>query len=216
VALTEGEHVVFERRSKVELSHASLLGEYVSGALKFIGGKPAAVAVSGGPGSYTGLRIGCSMAKGLCYGLGIPLISLPTLYILATKAVREFAPSADALLCPMLDARRMEVYASVYDVSLQTVRSTEAYILTPSSFNDITVTGRTLYFFGNGASKFQALIEASNAVFAPLEISAADMASAAYEAFGNKRFEDTAYYEPFYLKDFIATKPKKSLFLLNN
>lgn len=168
-----------------------------------------AVAVSGGPGSYTGLRIGASTAKGLCYGRNIRLISVPTLQLLCTPVLlyRHDLP-ADTLLCPMIDARRMEVYAAVYDRALHEIRGVGADIVGPGTYLPYLEKG-PVCFFGNGADKCRKVIRHPNAVFigsiVPL---AKDMVPLAERAFLQSRFEDTAYYEPFYLKDFVAGKPR--------
>lgn len=169
-----------------------------------------AVAVSGGPGSYTGLRIGASTAKGLCYGRNLRLISVPTLQLLCTPVLlyREDIPE-EALLCPMIDARRMEVYAAVYDRALREVRGVGADIVTAETYLPYLERG-PVCFFGNGAQKCKAVIAHPNAIFlsdvVPL---AKDMVPLAERAFLQGRFEDTAYYEPFYLKDFVAGTPRK-------
>lgn len=169
-----------------------------------------AVAVSGGPGSYTGLRIGASTAKGLCYGRNLRLISVPTLQLLCTPVLlyRDDVPG-NALLCPMIDARRMEVYAAVYDRSLREVRAVGADIVNADTYQPYLEQG-PVCFFGNGADKCRGVITHPNAVFfsgvVPL---AKDMVPLAERAFLRGQFEDTAYYEPFYLKDFVAGTPRK-------
>ncbi|MDR3251347.1 MAG: tRNA (adenosine(37)-N6)-threonylcarbamoyltransferase complex dimerization subunit type 1 TsaB [Tannerella sp.] len=213
VAVTVNDEIAFERVSKDEQSHAALLGVYVEEAMK-IDEKIDAVAVSSGPGSYTGLRIGVSMAKGLCFGLNVPLLSIPTLYILAHKVVEDL-PEADlpedALFCPMLDARRMEVYAAIYDKSIQKVRDTEAEIITEESYSKY-LSERKVYFFGNGSAKCKTVITSPNAVFIDeIRPLASDMRRLSQQAFDEKRFEDVAYFEPFYLKDFIATVAKNKV-----
>ncbi|MDR1103261.1 MAG: tRNA (adenosine(37)-N6)-threonylcarbamoyltransferase complex dimerization subunit type 1 TsaB [Tannerella sp.] len=213
VALSENGQTVFEKVSYEGPSHAALLGVFTEEAIAFArsgGRRPEAVAVSSGPGSYTGLRIGTSMAKGLCLGWGVPLIAVPTLRLMALRALR-LTGEKDGLYCAMLDARRMEVYAAIYDARLQTVRETLAEIVTPETYRPFLDRG-TVYFFGNGAEKCRAVIASGNALFPenvhPL---AADMATFAETAFREHRFEDLAYFEPFYLKGFIATTPKNKL-----
>jgi len=212
VAVSVGENVVFERVSEAGQSHAEKLGVFTEEALRAVPKGIDAVAVSGGPGSYTGLRIGVSLAKGLCFGLQTPLISIPTLYIIAAKTAAAVAvpDRRGALFCPMIDARRKEVYAAVYDDTLNIVRATEAVVLTDGTFNY----GKPVYFSGSGAAKFKSITTDENAVFPEGDFNpkAADMAVAAAKAFIDRRFEDTAYFEPFYLKDFIATKPKNKVF----
>ena len=212
VSISENGKVVIEKVSYDGPSHASLLGVFVEEAVKeskSLGFEIDAVAVSGGPGSYTGLRIGASMAKGLCFGYNIPLLSIPTLDILAYKAVR--AVSSDALFCAMLDARRMEVYAALYDNTLKKVRDTEAEIVTEDTYTRF-LEKQTVYFFGNGADKCKSVIKSQNAVFIDdLNPLASDMAVLSEQAYADKRFEDVAYFEPFYLKDFVATVSKNKV-----
>lgn len=169
------------------------------------------VAVSAGPGSYTGLRIGCSMAKGICYGRkGVRLTGIPTLKILTVPLLlyRDDLEE-DALLCPMIDARRMEVYCAVYDRSLRELMPTRAMVVESGSFDAIGK-GRPMYFMGNGAAKCKDVIKRQGAKFidgvAPL---AKNMLPLAQMAIKQGDFKDIAYFEPFYLKDFVATKPRK-------
>lgn len=168
-----------------------------------------AVAVSMGPGSYTGLRIGVSTAKGLCFGAGIPLIAVPTLRALARSVADRIGD--DALYCPMLDARRMEVYTALFDRGNRPVTPTRAEIITPDSFVE-QLADRTVYFFGNGSDKVRPLLTSPRARFVPgVETSATHLAPLAEELFRKGEFVDVAYFEPFYLKDFIATTPKKKI-----
>ncbi len=173
-----------------------------------------AVAVSCGPGSYTGLRIGVSTAKGICFALDKPLISIPSLSVLAWPVVKSKAggvADSDSWFCPMIDARRMEVYSAMFDENMTQKRDTAANIIDTGSFRDILDT-RKVYFFGNGAEKCRDILNHTNACFpadeGPL---ARNMATLASDAWDNKKFEDVAYFEPFYLKDFIATVPKKKV-----
>lgn len=157
-----------------------------------------AIAVSKGPGSYTGLRIGVSAAKGLCYALDIPLISVPTLDSLALKV------EMGATVVPMLDARRMEVYSAVYSAAKKQVRDTQAEILDVSSFEVVLAEGKTV-FIGNGVAKFEEICTHPNAVFMPNELpSAKEQATIAEVKFNMNAFENVAYFEPYYLKDFKA------------
>lgn len=213
IALARDGEVLFEKSSFEGPSHAALLGTYVEEALAFAGQnglKLDAVAVSSGPGSYTGLRIGVSMAKGLCFGAGIPLIGVHTLEIQAVRAIRQTG-GEDALYCSMLDARRMEVYAALYNASLQEVRATAADIVTSDTYASFLSSGK-VYFFGNGAPKCQAVITSPNAIFlndiCPL---ASDMAPLSEKAFAAGQVEDVAYFEPFYLKEFVATIAKNKV-----
>ena len=161
-----------------------------------------AVAVSKGPGSYTGLRIGVAAAKGICFALDIPLIAIPTLDSLA----RQLKVQEDGFLVPMLDARRMEVYAKVLDTSYATVRETEAEIIDPGSFSEF-VEKAPVYLLGNGAKKCAAVLEHPNFHFhEDLVPSAKEMIGMSYERYADKEFEDLAYFEPYYLKEFILGK----------
>ncbi|MBK5286101.1 MAG: tRNA (adenosine(37)-N6)-threonylcarbamoyltransferase complex dimerization subunit type 1 TsaB [Bacteroidia bacterium] len=164
------------------------------------------VAVSKGPGSYTGLRIGVSTAKGLCFAIDKPLISVPTLVSLTNNFFnnKQEVRSDRHFFCPMLDARRMEVYCAVYDSELNEVEPTSAKIIEENSFQNILETN-TVYFFGNGASKCKSIIKHSNAVFVDdVNASASSMISLSGNLFAERKFEDVAYFEPFYLKDFVA------------
>ncbi|MDR1879545.1 MAG: tRNA (adenosine(37)-N6)-threonylcarbamoyltransferase complex dimerization subunit type 1 TsaB [Tannerellaceae bacterium] len=207
--------VLFEKSSGDGPSHAALLGVYVEEAfsvLKRQALKPDAIAVSNGPGSYTGLRIGVSMAKGLCYGLGIPLLSIPTLKIMASGVAGRYAEAGGALYCPMLDARRMEVYAAIYDADLRLLRKTAADIVTADTYAPF-LEKNILYFFGNGAAKCKEVIASPNARFMEdIHPLAVDMIPLAEEAFEGKQVEDLAYFEPFYLKEFTGTIAKNKLF----
>lgn len=156
-----------------------------------------AIAVSKGPGSYTGLRIGVSTAKGLCYALGIPLLSVDTLQVLAKQVAIE-----KGLIVPMLDARRMEVYSAVFDHNHHQIQEVQAEVLTEKSYADVT---EDVYFVGDCQEKCQTVLTAPNFIFLPEIIfpSAKDMSALSYEKFVSNEFEDVAYFEPFYLKDFI-------------
>ena len=165
----------------------------------------AAIAVSSGPGSYTGLRIGVSAAKGLAYALNIPLISVDTLTALANQVT-----ATDGLIIPMLDARRMEVYSAIFDSNKNKIRETEAQILDENSFSDLD---KTVYFIGDASAKAKEVLKNSNFFFLDnLQYpSAKSMGNLAFEKFLIQEFEDVAYYEPFYLKDFlIVTKKDKA------
>jgi tRNA threonylcarbamoyladenosine biosynthesis protein TsaB len=162
------------------------------------------VAVSNGPGSYTGLRIGLSAAKGFCYSLNIPLITLGTLDIMAAAANKI----DNYLLCPMIDARRMEVYTALYDASLQTILAPTAMVIDSQSFFSYLENNKIL-FFGNGSNKVKDVITHSNAFFGEQEISAAEMVALAEEKFRNLEFANLAYAEPLYLKDFYSSSQSK-------
>lgn len=161
-----------------------------------------AVALSQGPGSYTGLRIGASLAKGLCYGLNIPLIPVDTLQILCAATVTEHIPQ-NALLCPMLDARRMEVYTSLYTRECARTMDIEAKIIDEHAFQT-ELKEQPIYFFGNGAGKCQELIQSHNAYFMEGILPQAQYMGALAEHLPQLDIKQVAYYEPFYLKEFIA------------
>ena len=168
-----------------------------------------AIAVSSGPGSYTGLRIGVSTAKGLCFALGKPLIAVETLEAMASGVADRTGHQADntILLCPMIDARRMEVYTAVFKADGTRVRPTSAEIINEDSFTDLLCDNKIL-FFGDGAEKCREILgKNANALFLEDFInSATDLSKKAFEKFERKEFEDVAYFEPYYLKDFIAGK----------
>jgi tRNA threonylcarbamoyladenosine biosynthesis protein TsaB len=169
-----------------------------------------AIAVSNGPGSYTGLRIGLSAAKGLCYAAGIPLITVGTLEIMAAACMNQVSDSmkTKALLCPMIDARRMEVYAAIYDTKLREQLPPSAILLDNASFRDYLEEHRII-FFGNGALKWKAVCTHPNALFAEfVNASALDMCALSYEYYMQKRFADLPYAEPLYLKEFYSP-PRK-------
>mgnify|MGYP000263736105 CR=1 FL=1 len=168
-----------------------------------------AVAVSQGPGSYTGLRIGVSMAKGICYGQNLKLIAVPTLELMAVPVLLREKVEEGALLCPMLDARRMEVYAEVLDRSLKVVRPIQADIVDAETYKEY-LDGHHVYFFGNGAAKCMETINHPHAhLVEGIEPLAKNMAPLAEKRFVEGKFEDVAYFVPFYLKDFVAKMPKK-------
>lgn len=193
-------------------NHASTLGGYVDEAVSFTDSHAIpfdAVAVSCGPGSYTGLRIGVSLAKGVCYGRGLKLISVPTLDLLCVPLLLGEKVPEDALLCPMLDARRMEVYAEIVDRGLRKVRDIQAEVVDADTYKDYLDKGKVC-FFGNGSDKCKDVISHENAIFIPEVFPLAkNMMPLAERKFFNEEFEDVAYFEPFYLKDFVAIKSKK-------
>ena len=170
-----------------------------------------AVAVSCGPGSYTGLRIGVSMAKGICYGRNIPLIAIPTPEVMTVPVLLFQDLPEDALLCPMIDARRMEVYAAIYDRALKVKREISADIIDENSYSEF-LAEHPVYFFGNGAAKCREKITHPNAHFIEnIHPLAKWMFPLAERAMAEKDFKDVAYFEPFYLKEFVASTPKKLL-----
>lgn len=213
VALAREGRVVAMKENDEGLNHSTLLGVYVDEVLRQAGVTMAgvdAVAVSAGPGSYTGLRIGVSLAKGLCYGAGKPLIAVGTLESMADAVadrVRE-----DALYCPMIDARRMEVYAAVYDREGREVTGVRPVVLDESAFVDELSRG-PVYFFGDGSGKARGVLTHPNARFlSGVTTSAVNLMRLAERKFAAGEFEDVAYFEPFYLKEFVATVPKRKLF----
>ena len=197
-------------------NHASVLSDFIKGCLDFAADKEIAieaVAVSMGPGSYTGLRIGLSEAKGLCYSLDIPLIGIDTLKLMATSAMfsGENIPD-DCIFLPMIDARRMEVYAAAYDLGLNTLFSPAPVILDEDSFASLIATKRPIFVFGNGSEKAKAVLQADNVIFVPgINPLAVDMLPLSELAYLKREFIDVAYSTPMYLKEFQATKPKKNI-----
>ena len=214
VALAKDGKLIASREINEGYSHSENLTVFADEVLKEAKLKPAdlnAVCVSKGPGSYTGLRIGVSAAKGFCYALEIPLISINTMCVLFEKiAMSRLVKMDDSkqLFCPMIDARRMEVYCTVFDVTRKEIKPTAAEIITENSFSDLFV-DNTIYFFGDGAAKCKSIITHPNAVFIEnFTPSAVFMILEAENKFQQKQFEDVAYFEPFYLKEFIGTKKK--------
>ena len=213
VAISDSGQVIFNKEDHSGPNHAVKLGVYVDEALDFLDshGLPLeAVAVSCGPGSYTGLRIGVSMAKGICYGRGVKLIAVPTLELMAVPVLLgEHPEEEDALIVPMLDARRMEVYAEVLDRALRVVRPIQADIVDADTYKEY-LDQHPVYFFGNGAAKCMETINHPNAhLVEGIEPLAKNMAPLAEKRFVEGKFEDVAYFVPFYLKDFVAKMPKK-------
>ncbi len=213
VALLVGNEVISFRESMEANSHAASLTVFVDEVMKESGmayANLAAIAVSEGPGSYTGLRIGVSMAKGICYGRGVKLIAVPTLELLAVPVLLgEHPEEEDALIVPMLDARRMEVYAQVMTRALKEVRPIQADIVDADTYKEYLDKG-TVYFFGNGAAKCMEVINHPNArLVKDIEPLAKNMAPLAEKRFVEGKFEDVAYFVPFYLKNFVAKMPKK-------
>lgn len=197
----------FREDPSPEYTHGELLHIFIDEALKEANISPGqldAVAVSKGPGSYTGLRIGVSAAKGLCFALDIPLISISTLLVMATALDKS-----DGILIPMLDARRMEVYAAVYDSDLNLLRETRAEILNADSFSEFR-SYNPIHLLGSGAGKCLELFKDANFRFHPEILpSSLNMGLLAFEAFNEGRFENLAYFEPYYLKDFMVTPKVK-------
>ena len=216
VAVSHDGTVIFEKEDFSGPNHAEQLGVYVDEALSFIDQSLIpldAVAVSAGPGSYTGLRIGVSMAKGICYGRDAKLISIPTLELMCVPVeLRELAAEEpEPLLCPMLDARRMEVYAGIYDRALKPVREIGADIVDSETYKEY-LDQRPVYFFGNGAKKCMEAINHPHAhLIEGIEPLAKWMQPLAEKRLLGGQTEDVAYFVPYYLKDFVAKMPKKLL-----
>lgn len=212
VALSENGTCIYKDFDGAAMNHAKVLAPMVRDTISFADSHAIpidAVAISMGPGSYTGLRIGVSEAKGICYGRDLPLIAIPTLEIMCVPILLYRELEENALLCPMIDARRMEVYATIYDRALKVVRPTTADVVDPTTYGEFLEKG-PVYFFGNGAEKCQREIQHPNAHFIDNIVPDAKyMFPLAEKAWATKHFEDVAYFEPFYLKQFVATKPKK-------
>ena len=218
VALCNSSGVITLKESNDFKSHASMLTVFIEEVLKEKGimiRELEAVAVGKGPGSYTGLRIGVSVAKGIAYGASIPLIGIETtlsmFWGMAGKAEAITGDEENTLFCPMIDARRMEVYNAIYDSHGKKEKEISADIIDENSFADIPES-KKIIFFGDGASKCKEVIKRNNVYFADdFRNSASHMQKPAYQAIENRMFEDVAYFEPFYLKDFITTIPRKNI-----
>ena len=212
VAMSENGQCIFKKEDHSGPNHAVSLGVFVDEALSFTDNHAiplGAVAVSQGPGSYTGLRIGVSMAKGICYGRDVPLLAVPTLEVMAVPVLLNHEIEEDALLCPMIDARRMEVYSAIYDRALKPQRETRADIVDGDTYREF-LDRHPVYFFGNGAAKCMETINHPNAhLIKGIEPLAKDMFPLAERRWVQKEYEDVAYFVPFYLKDFVAKMPKK-------
>lgn len=220
VALANDGELMALRESDEGRDHAKKVALFVDELLRETGVQPSdidAIAVGKGPGSYTGLRIGVSFAKGMCYALNIPLIAIGSLDALAEVAREDFEAGildieeedwAQAKLCPMVDARRMEVYAQVFDVEGKAQSDVVAEVVTEESFNEWRSKGKFV-IFGNGAQKCAEMLP--DAIIEDVVPSARGIVRLAEEAFNAGKFEDLAYFEPFYLKDFIVIPSKKKL-----
>ena len=214
VSVSQDGMSVFSKEDHEGPSHATVLGVFVDEALAYADARDIrldAVAVSCGPGSYTGLRIGVSMAKGICYGRDLPLVALPTTEVMCVPVLLYHDLPDDALLCPMIDARRMEVYSAVYDRALNLQREIAADVIDAHSYASF-LDEHPVYFFGDGASKCRSQLVHPNAHFIDgIEPLARLMFPLAEKAVRLGDFKDVAYFEPFYLKEFVASKPKKLL-----
>lgn len=220
VALAEDGKVVADRVCTEPRMQSSLTAPLIKEVMDEAGiGFDAldAVCVSKGPGSYTGLRVGVSTAKGIAFGSDIPLLSIDTPDILVSSVILKLALSLskgkakNLFIIPMIDARRMEVYTAVYNASGERLTPIEAKIVEAGSYDEYLSQGKVL-FIGDGALKCKDVITSANAVFQEAVPLASAMAPLAFKAFNERRFEDVAYFEPFYLKDFVATVSKKNLF----
>ncbi len=215
VAVAQDGGIIFEKINNEPNSHTKHLAKFVEEALSFAESHAIpldAVAVSSGPGSYTGLRIGVSTAKGICYGKNVPLIAIPTLKLLCVKPLlSDDIEDENALLCPMIDARRMEAYTAIYDRALREVREVKAEVIDANTYNEWLDKG-LVYFFGNGTEKCKEILNHPNARFIDNIIpTAKSMLPIAELAIAKGQYEDVAYFEPFYLKDFVAIKSKSPL-----
>ncbi|MDR0413822.1 MAG: tRNA (adenosine(37)-N6)-threonylcarbamoyltransferase complex dimerization subunit type 1 TsaB [Prevotellaceae bacterium] len=213
VALTRNGETLALRESAPERDHARQLAPFVAAVLSEAGITPQqldAVAVSKGPGSYTSLRIGVSVAKGLCYGAGKPLVAVGSLHALAALAAAKPEVHPTDLLRPLLDARRMEVYTALFDATGAQLTEVAAQVVDGDSFAE-ELKERRVVFFGSGTDKCRQTLQSANAFFVEVQASASGMARLAEQLFVEKRFEDVAYFEPFYLKDFVAIKSTKKL-----
>ena len=202
----DGQTILCKELAELGYSHAEKLHVFIGEILAELGldfSQLNAVAVSKGPGSYTGLRIGVSSAKGLCYALGIPLIAIDTLEVLARQVTVD-----SGLIIPMIDARRMEVYSAVFKNNFEKIREVQAEIITNESFAN---TSENIYFVGDCQEKCQTVLSAANFNFLPQIVfpSANEMSALSFEKFAKQQFEDVAYFEPFYLKDFMLTTSTK-------
>ena len=220
VALSRDGALIRSRETLTGQNHAKLVTVYIEELLSELNismEQLDAVAVSGGPGSYTGLRIGVSVAKGICYALRIPLIAIASLEAMAFHVIQHYEykhliKTGSPLFCPMIDARRMEVYTAFYDENGLPVREIAADIIDHLSYLDF-LEDHTVFYFGNGASKCQEAITHPNGIFLDgVSTSAVQMIPLAERNFQSQQFVNVAYYEPFYLKDFVATIPVKNIF----
>ena len=222
VCISRNGELIGIKESNEEKSHAKKLTIFVDELMKENGFNYSdldAVAISKGPGSYTGLRIGVSTAKGLCYAKNIPLIAINTLQAMANGIIRKVKSKEiiiehfeDSVLVPMIDAKRMEVYSAFFNSKGEMVRDVKEEIIDEGSYLEVLKKQKVI-FFGDGSEKIHDVIKHHNAEFIKkINPSAKDMIELSEQMFKIKKFEDVAYFEPFYLKDFIATVPKKNIF----
>lgn len=218
IALSYKDSIIALREIKEPKAHAKVIAPFIQEVLKE--GKTSieecsAVSVSEGPGSYTGLRVGVSTAKGICFGANLPLIGISTMEILTQMAIKQFQPDKGSVIIPMIDARRMEVYSGAFDYMGHCIADTSAVILDQNSYNELFNTYNSLIFIGDGVTKYKTIIpeeSLSKCLFAECYPSVEGMATPTYNCWLNRDYKDTAYFEPFYLKDFIAGVSKKGLF----
>ena len=214
VCIADDNHVLAVKKNNRQTDHAAwiqvAIREMLAETERGIGDL-SAVAVAAGPGSYTGLRVGMATAKGICFAAGIPLITESTLFLIAQRVKKEIALNSvysyPVLICPMIDARRMEVFTSLYDIDLREVIAEGAIILDENSFA-AELQKHVIIFCGNGSKKWQHLCSHKNAVFVDVTQNVADLANAAHEKFNNSDFSDLAYAEPAYLKNVYTGKSK--------
>lgn len=221
VSLSRGDRLIALRESDNGQDHARKLASYIDEILRTNDCAPEeldAIAVGKGPGSYTGLRIGVSTAKGMCYGLEIPLIAVGSMEALAWVAAEDYNAGIldvedwdNALLCPMIDARRMEIYAQVFDTHIRPLNEVDAHIITPESFGEYIRADREFVIFGNGAAKCADVLPKEGVRLVDVTPSARGLVIPALRAYNDAKFEDLAYFEPLYLKDFVVTTSRKKI-----
>lgn len=214
VALSDEGQILYQLEDHEGQNHATRLAPFIDKCLNELARherKLDAVAVSNGPGSYTGLRIGLSMAKGLCFGMDIPLITLDTLKVMAVKAMfRQFDWEGDEIIVPMVDARRMEVFTGAYNFALEEQMAEGPLILEPDSYKDLASRFRRLIFTGDGVAKAKEILDVRDAVWIEGGMPVArDMMALSEKYFREGRFADVAYATPHYLKEWQPTAPKK-------
>ena len=212
ICLTKGETILGMRSCLDQKKHGAFVQPAIQELMEETGltlSQLDAISVSEGPGSYTGLRVAMASAKGLCYALNKPLITVNTLKIIAQAALeQEDQAHPNAIYCPLIDARRMEVFMALYSPALEPVSAPEARILDQDSFKDL-LPNQVVIFTGSGAPKLQAILVHPNAVFSQVQHNASHLAKLAFRAFMNQKFANLAYCEPFYLKAFYSVPAKK-------
>ena len=212
ICISRNEETLIIKEADKEYSHTAEITVLIQGCCAEAGitlNQLDAVAVSEGPGSYTSLRVGASTAKGICYALDKPLIAINTLQSIAATTIKN--KKLDAYYAPMIDARRMEVYTSLFDKDMNIILDTHAKIIDEHSFQDFFEDGHKIIFSGNGAPKCQNAIKSFHAIFSSEICSAANLVSLSFLAFQNKDFSDAAYFSPSYFKSPNITIPRKTL-----